>query len=55
MKIFSKIKWTDRDYYVHDNSYVAHKDVNIYCYNNQYPALKFCGPHPKPRGARVLS
>ena len=51
-KIASKRKWTDREYYVQDNSDVAHKDVKIYCDTNQFPALPFCGPHPKPHGER---
>ena len=29
--------------------------MKIYCDTNQLPALPFCGPHPKPRGARGLS
>ena len=55
MKIYSKIKWTDREYHVQENSYVAHKAVKMYCYTNQFPALSFCGPHPKPHGARGSS
>ena len=51
----SRIKWTDRDYRVQDNSYAAHKDVNIYCDTNQFLALPFCGTHPKPRGERGFS
>ena len=51
----SKRKWTDRYYHIQDNSDVAEKDVNIYCNTNQFPALLFCGPHPKPHGARGLS
>ena len=51
----SKIKWTDREYHVQDNSDVAHKDVKKYCDTNQFPELPFCGPHPKPKGARVFS
>ena len=27
----------------------------MYCDKNQFPALPFCGPHPKPHGARRLS
>ena len=27
----------------------------MYCDTNQFPALPFFGPHPKPRGARGLS
>ena len=27
----------------------------MYCDTNQFLALKFCGPHPKPHGARGLS
>ena len=53
--IFSKIKWTDREYHVQDNADVAHKYVKIYCDTNQFPALPFCGPHQKPQGARGLS
>ena len=26
----------------------------MYCDINQFPALPFCGPHPKPREARGL-
>ena len=40
---------------VKDNAYVAHKYVKIYCVTNQSPELPFCGPHPKPHGARGLS
>ena len=53
-KIASKIKWTDREYHVQDNADVAHKDVKMYCYTNQFPELPFCGSHPKPHGARGL-
>ena len=53
-KISSKRKWTNREYHVQDNSDVAHKDVEIYCDTNQFPKLPFCGPHPKPHGARGL-
>ena len=31
------------------------KDVKMYCGTNQFPALPFCGPHPKPHGARGFS
>ena len=48
----SKRKWTDREYHVQDNDDVAHKYVKIYCDINQFPTLPFCGPHPKPHGAR---
>ena len=27
----------------------------MYCNKNQFPALPFCGPHPKPCGARGFS
>ena len=50
----SKGKWTDREYHVQDNADIAQKYVNFF-YNNQFPALPFCGPYPKPRGARELS
>ena len=29
--------------------------MKIYCDTNQFPALPFCGPHPKTHGARGLS
>ena len=45
----------DREYHVQDNYDVAHKCVKMYCDTNQLPALPFCVPHPKPRGARGLS
>ena len=51
----SKIKCTDRQYHVQGNAYVSHKDVKIYCNTNQFPALPFCGSHPKPHGSRGLS
>ena len=54
-KISIKRKWTEREYHVQDNTDVAHKDVEIYCDTNQFPALSFCGPHPKLCGARGLS
>ena len=54
-KIFSKIKWIDREYHVQDNADVAHKDVKMYCDTNQFPELLFCDQHPNPRGARGLS
>ena len=54
-KISSKIKWTDREYHVQDNTDVAHKDVKMYCDTNQLPALPFGGSHPKPHGERGLS
>ena len=49
-KIASKRKLIDIDYHVQDNSYVAYKDVKIYCDTNQFPALPFCVPHPKAHG-----
>ena len=51
-KIASKIRWTDREYHVQDNYDVAQKDVKFYCDTNQFPALPFCSPHPKPHGSR---
>ena len=48
-------KWTDREYYVQDNSHVAKKDVKMFCDTNQFPALPFFGLHPKPLGARGVS
>ena len=53
-KISRKRKWIDREYYVQYNADVAHKDVEIYCNMNQFPELPFCGPHPRPHGARGL-
>ena len=50
-----KRKLTDRKYHVQDNADIAHKYVKIYCDTNQFPTLTFCGPHPKPHGARGLS
>ena len=35
-KIASKIKFTDREYHVKDNSDVAHKYVKMYCYTNKF-------------------
>ena len=51
----SKRKWTYREYHVHDNADVVHKDVKMYCNTNKLPALSFCGSHPKPHGAKGLS
>ena len=48
-------KCTDRDYHLQDNADVSQKDVKMYCDTNQFPVLPFCGPHPKPHGARGLS
>ena len=48
-------KWTHREYHVQYNTDVAHKDVRMYCYTNQFPELPFCAPHTNPRGARGLS
>ena len=50
-----KRKWTYREYHVQDNADISHKDVKIYFDKTQFPALPFCGPHPNPHGARVLS
>ena len=47
-------KWQDIEYHVQYNAGVSHKDVKIYCDKNQLPTLPFCGPHPKPHGARGL-
>ena len=51
----NKIKQTDREYHVQNNSDVAHKYVKMYCDTNQLPALPFCGTHTKPHGERGLS
>ena len=51
----SKIKCTDIEYHVQDNSDVAHKDVKMHFDTNQSPALPFFGPHTKPHGRRGLS
>ena len=48
-------KWTDRQYHVQDNAYVAHQDVIMYCNTNKSPTLTFSVPHSKPHGARGLS
>ena len=50
----SKIKCTYREYHVQDNADVAQKYVNIYCDTNQFPALPFCGSHPKPHGSKRI-
>ena len=50
-----EIKWTDRQYHVHDNADVAHQYLKMYCYTNQFPELPFYGPHYKPHGAKGLS
>ena len=50
----SKIQWTDREYHLQYNAYVAHKDVKMYCDTNQFPTLPFLGSHPKPHGSRGL-
>ena len=36
------------------NEDVDNKHAKIYCTNNQFPELEFCGPHNKPHGARGL-
>ena len=48
-------KWTERKYHVQDNAAVELKYVKMYCNTDQFPALPFCGPHSKPRGARGMS
>ena len=55
IKRSTKIKCTDRDYHVQDNADFAYKEVKMYCDTNQFPTLPFCGPHPKPHGARGFS
>ena len=37
-----------------DDADFAHKEVKMYCNTNQFPALPFFGPHPKPHGDRGL-
>ena len=54
-KISNKIKLTDIEYHVQDNTDVAQKYVKMYCDTNQYPTLPFCGSHTKPHVARGLS
>ena len=54
-KRFMERKWIDRQYHVQDNSDMAHQYGIMYCITNQFPTLKFCGPHSKPHGARGLS
>ena len=41
-------------FHYQDNADVAHKEVNIYCETNQFPALPFCGLHPNPHLSRGL-
>ena len=38
-KRFIVRKWTDKQYHVHDNADVTHKDVKMYCNKNQLPEL----------------
>ena len=33
----------------------SHKDAKMHCDTNQFPALTFCGSHPKPHGVKGLS
>ena len=40
-KIYSKIKYTDREHHVQDNADVVHKYLKIYCDTNQFIALPF--------------
>ena len=40
---------------IQDNANVVQKDVKMYCDTNQFPALPFYGPHPKPCGETGLS
>ena len=54
-KIPGKRKWTDIEFNVQDNSDVVHKDVKVYFDTNQFPALPFGSPHPKPHRSRGLS
>ena len=35
-KLLIKIIWTDREYHVQDNYYIAHQDVTMYCNTNQF-------------------
>ena len=48
-------KRTDIQYHVHDNNYVAHQDVRMYCNKNRFPELPVRSPHSKPNVKRVLS
>ena len=36
------------------NKDTEHQDVKIYYATNQFPGLKFIGPHNKPHGVRGL-
>ena len=49
-----RIECTERKYHVQDNASVELKDVKMYCNKNQFPTLRFCGPHSKPHVARGL-
>ena len=53
-KSSSKKRWTNREYHVQHNKYIYHKDVKIYCATNQFPELKFLGPHNKSHGVLGL-
>ena len=46
---------TYRQYHVCNNADVARKDVRMYCNNNQFTVLLFCGTYSKPHGTRGLS
>ena len=46
---------TYRQYHVCNNADVARKDVRMYCNNNQFTVLPFCGTYSKPHGTVSLS
>ena len=45
---------TNREYYLQHNRYVEHQGVKMCCDTNQFPELKFLGPHKKPHGVHGL-
>ena len=47
-------KCTNREYHVQHNKDVKHQDVKMYCAENQFPELKFLGPHKKPHDVHGL-
>ena len=47
--------WTEREYYVQEDTDVLNKDVQIFLNTTHFPSLPFCGPQTKPHGVRELS
>ena len=51
----SKHRLTEHEYHVQKRDDVNHAGLKISCEPTQLHALKFCGPHAKSHGMRVLS